>query len=800
MNNIKEFLLSAAALLCVGTSAQAQISITEQAGWFETVYAEWTNDSQYDSYNVYYRASDATEFTQIDAALVRNYDTYGRADVLGLKAGDYVMKIVPVSNDAEVESAAVTTSALTATAHNREGFAHFGISAGIGAYNNDGTLKSGAKVFYVTKKTASTISTSVQTSSSKYTTCEGIQAIIAAYQKGYDATPIAFRIVGTVTDEDVDYLGSSSEGLQLKGSSEYQEMNITIEGVGDDAFINGFGFLLRQVSSVEIRNIGVRTLMDDDISLDTKNSHIWIHNCDLFYGASGSGDHAKGDGALDIKGNSQYITVAYNHFWDTGKSSMCGMTSESEPNYITYHHNWFDHSDSRHARIRTMSVHMYNNYYDGIAKYGAGSTMASSVFMEANYFRNCKFPMLTSMQGSDVYAGTSTYSTDNATFSKEEGGSIKSYNNVMKGTYTFIPYGATSYTCKGSTVTASNQNIDTSDHFDAYDVENRYDEVPETVVSYSGNNTYNNFDTDASLMYSYTPDDPDDVPTILASDLGAGRCNHGDISYTFSSSEDTNYSVISELKSLLDSYTTTLVDFYDSEDFSSNETGTEDTTVTEETKDDEYKEDTEDGSTQEDEDDVDYTESSSSTTTASSDWICFFTSKSTYTATDNYTITTSDKFTKDKGTVDYDGDTYTYCMKLTSSTTVSFTTTKAGTLTIVIGSSSTVEKIKIDGTNYVTTPSTESVLTYELAAGEHTIVKGSKEAHIYYISMTFPEDETDTDASSALEEVNNNNATLVETQYYNLSGIRVQQNARGPIVVVNRYSDGSSTSKLVIRK
>lgn len=58
------------------------------------------------------------------------------------------------------------------------------------------------------------------------------------------------------------------------------------------------------------------------------------------------------------------------------------MKSESGPNYITYHHNWFDHSDSRHARVRTMSVHMYNNYYNGNAKYGVGSTMGSSIYIE----------------------------------------------------------------------------------------------------------------------------------------------------------------------------------------------------------------------------------------------------------------------------------------------------------------------------------------------------------------------------------------------------------------------------------
>ena len=29
---------------------------------------------------------------------------------------------------------------------------------------------------------------------------------------------------------------------------------------------------------------------------------------------------------------------------------MCGMKSETGENWITYHHNWFDHSDSRMAR------------------------------------------------------------------------------------------------------------------------------------------------------------------------------------------------------------------------------------------------------------------------------------------------------------------------------------------------------------------------------------------------------------------------------------------------------------------
>ena len=145
-------------------------------------------------------------------------------------------------------------------------------------------------------------------------------------------------------------------------------MNITIEGVGEDAAVQGFGFLVRNSGNVEFRNFAVMAFMDDGISLDTKNCNIWVHNMDIFYGSTGGdSDQAKGDGSVDIKGASTNVTVSYVHFWDSGKCSLCGM-SDSAEFLVTYHHNWFDHSDSRHPRIRVASVHIYNNYFDGIVR------------------------------------------------------------------------------------------------------------------------------------------------------------------------------------------------------------------------------------------------------------------------------------------------------------------------------------------------------------------------------------------------------------------------------------------------
>ena len=480
------------------------VQITEAKAWLESAYLKWVPFEGASSYNVY------IDDKKIDTQLIRQYASYFRADVLGLKAGTYSIKVVPVNAEGKEMAGANTATNLVVKSHNREGFAHFNFE-GIGAYNNDGTLKSDAKVLYITASTAKTVSTDVIVGSkNKKVNAKGFQAIINAYQKGYDTTPIAFRIIGKVSLADLDGISSSSEGIQIKGKSGYSTMNMTFEGVGDDATVYGFGFLVRNSKSVEFRNFAIMRCLDDAMSLDTQNSNIWIHHMDLFYGKKGSAaDQAKGDGTVDIKGNSKYVTVAFNHFWDNGKSSMCGMKSETGENWITYHHNWFDHSDSRHARVRTMTVHMYNNYYQHCDVYGIGATSGSNIFMESNYFETVKRPIMSSLQGTDIKGSKGT-------FSGENGGMIKSYGNVFvdkPSGFSYITY------------------ADNPASFDAYEVAKPSDQLPASVKTLVGGTCYNNFDTNPDVMYSHTADNAVDVPSIIEGFYGAGRLNHGDIHF-----------------------------------------------------------------------------------------------------------------------------------------------------------------------------------------------------------------------------------------------------------------------------
>lgn len=480
------------------------VKITEAKAWLESAYLKWVPFEGASSYNVY------VDGKKIDMQLIRQYASYFRADVLGLKAGTYSIKIVPVNGDGKEMAGANTATNLVVKNHNREGFAHFNFG-GIGAYNDDGTLKPDAKVLYITASTAKTVSTDVIVGSkNKKVNAKGFQAIINAYQKGYDTTPIAFRIIGKVSLADLDGISSSSEGIQIKGKSGYSSLNMTFEGVGDDATVYGFGFLVRNSKSVEFRNFAIMRCLDDAMSIDTQNSNIWIHHMDLFYGKKGSAaDQAKGDGTVDIKGNSKYVTVAFNHFWDNGKSSMCGMKSETGENWITYHHNWFDHSDSRHARVRTMTVHMYNNYYQHCDVYGIGATSGSNIFMESNYFEAVKRPIMSSLQGTDIKGSKGT-------FSGENGGMIKSYGNVFvdkPSGFSYITY------------------ADNPASFDAYEVAKPSDQLPASVKTLVGGTCYNNFDTNPDVMYSHTADNAVDVPSIIEGFYGAGRLNHGDIHF-----------------------------------------------------------------------------------------------------------------------------------------------------------------------------------------------------------------------------------------------------------------------------
>jgi pectate lyase len=528
-------------------------TINEASGWLESVFVKWQPVSNAQSYNVYYSGEGITD-RKIDDQLIRSYGSYFRADIPGLKSGTYTVKIKPVISG--TEGTGTTTGNLTVVAQDRNGFAFEGGRIP-GGYKADGTPKDNAVIVYITQNTKNTVSMNITGASSN--PCVGLQNILYAIKKGKDTRPFIFRLVGNITDMTV-MEGGDVVIENANNASSY----VTLEGVGSDAVANGWGVRLKSASNIEVSNIGVmncNSTAGDNIGMQQDNDHVWVHNCDLFYGNAGSdADQIKGDGALDNK-TSTYITLAYNHFWDSGKASLLGLSEGTTSGlYITYHHNWFDHSDSRHPRVRYYSAHIYNNYFDGVAKYGSGSTLGSSLFVEGNYYRNCKHPMLTSLQGTDIWDEANQVNNAGAlgTFSGEAGGSIKAFNNTFdasNGTNNmrFVAYNDPNplYNISGK--------ISSLTDFDAYLATTRGETVSSSVKSKSGANTYNNFDTDAALYVKNLVIDQPAVAKTKTTQY-AGRVSGGDLKWVFNNAvDDTSSLVITALKSALTNYNTTLV-------------------------------------------------------------------------------------------------------------------------------------------------------------------------------------------------------------------------------------------------
>ena len=636
----------------------AGVSITKSGGYEEGAYVEWSGSTS-DEYSVYY--SSGGSYTQIDSMLIRQYSDHFRADAVGLKAGKYTLKVVGKSGGEQV------TSSLTVSSHDRSGFTFASQSPshgkGTGAYNDDGTLKSGAKVLYVTEKTKKSVT--MEINGKTYT---GISEITQQIKDKNKCPPVAIRIIGQVSLNDLSCSDmSSAYAIGVKGASQ-----VTFEGIGDDATLNA-GVAVFQSTNIEIRNIGLMLWgggKDGDGVALKKTTGCWIHNNDFFYGLpGGDADQVKGDGSMDLKDDSQYVTISYNHFWDSGKMSLCGMKSESGPNYISYHHNWFDHSDSRHPRLRTMTIHVYNNYYDGNSKYGVGVTSGGEAFVENNYFRNCKYPMLISLQGSDMIGG--------GTFSKENGGIIKSFGNVMSGQKAYVTY------------------AEDKTEFDAYEAKSRTEQVPLSVKAKAGGSTYSNFDTNSNIMYKYTPDDAKSVPEIVKSK--AGRIGGGDFKFEFSSADDENSDVNSTLMSKLKAYKTGVLaigsgNYASGGGNSGGNGGNSDSGSGGDGKDDKG----------------DITPITGSVVhNFSADGI----NSSFFTITGN--LSTS------KGTVTYNGLVLDTCLKLESSTNISFNLGGNSKLTLITDTSTS--NFKLDGTKMST--NSNGVTTVDVSAGTHTITK-----------------------------------------------------------------------------
>jgi pectinesterase len=193
--------------------------------------------------------------------------------------------------------------------------------------------------------------------------------------------PCILRVEGTIAVEPF--------GKKMPVAS-----NKTIIGAGAGATIVHGGFKLIRVANVIIRNLTIRdsyvegdwegkTNDYDAIQVDDSH-HLWVDHCRLT---------RMGDGILDLRKASDYITVSWNILSHHNKAFGVGWTRNADKLRVTVHHNWIHDTHQRNPSFDNGTGHFYNNFLENITGYGNYSRGRAKVVVENSVFRNVKDPL-----------------------------------------------------------------------------------------------------------------------------------------------------------------------------------------------------------------------------------------------------------------------------------------------------------------------------------------------------------------------------------------------------------------------
>ncbi len=494
---------------------------TESAGgWNEMLYLVVSGIAHSDVTGVSYSGASNGSFSDEDLKyLVRDTDNGLRVDIPGLKAGNYTVTLTTSKGE-------FTESGISVSAQDRSGYAHFNYTDGVGAYTDSGELKPDAKVIYVTDENKDTVSVT----SKDGTTVSGIGNILnsAGQDTGdgtcpngstvtntnsgiikklaEDGTPLVIRIVGNVTAPYGLTAYNTTDFGGLKGDNGFMARmrsgkDITIEGIGTDACINGWGihFICEEAApefgkSFEVRNLAFRNVPEDAVGMEgvqvngvvtASVERCWIHNNEFYVPnieKPAESDKKQGDGACDFK-RGQYFTNSYNYYEGYHKTNLVGANDSNLQYNISFHHNYWKDCAARGPMARQANIHIYNNIYEHQTDVGQDSRANSYFFSEYNLFENC----------------------DDCTVIKS-GGAIKSFNDAFVNC---------EHQTTGTVVESKTQAISNNNKFPDFDTNESLSYIPtgNYVLETDTSKLKANFEVDGGTM-----DENSTSPVIIDTD------------------------------------------------------------------------------------------------------------------------------------------------------------------------------------------------------------------------------------------------------------------------------------------
>ena len=168
----------------------------------------------------------------------------------------------------------------------------------------------------------------------------------------------------------------------------------TIVGLGDDATLLHGEFQITDASNVILRNLTIRDSGNppddtfkgkdyDGIQID-RSHHVWIDHCRIARAM---------DGLIDLRKNSDYITVSWCALEQANKAFGIGWTPQAETLHITIHHVKICDTVQRNPSFDNGTGHLYNNWLQNIRSYGNYARGKTHMVVENSVFENVHNPL-----------------------------------------------------------------------------------------------------------------------------------------------------------------------------------------------------------------------------------------------------------------------------------------------------------------------------------------------------------------------------------------------------------------------
>ena len=481
------------------------IEITEIVSGLESAYIKFVAEES--AYDVYYKKLTDVSFTKLNDNLVVVNGNEATAYLVGLQASNYICKIYGKTD----RDKNVLTTSFPVYKQDRSGYAHFNYVSGIGAYNDNGTLKETAKVIYVTEANKNTVTLNIN--GEIYT---GLASILQAQQSS--KYPLCVRIVGkvgaptwhplemtkytTATNETVQ--GLNEEYLELRDYTEseiisggfntldetlysklngltnyikydetkhefdsyynmleiYNAKNVTIEGVTNDAELIQFGFKFWGCQSIEVRNLTFTDYPEDAVSFDGLETNgeissvsdfgsnrIWIHN-----------------NTFNIGKNVWVVNAEQDKHYGDGCADLTRLA------YVTISYNHFNKTRKTmliggNDNDKSACYTLHHNYFD--KSYGRLPLIRqANAHIYNNLYSQITNSTMSARANAYIFSENNYYDTAYAPETRS-GAVVKSYNDYFKnnaGACTEVSNRETSVT----NVNSFNQNFDTDSTYFYY--------------------------------------------------------------------------------------------------------------------------------------------------------------------------------------------------------------------------------------------------------------------------------------------------------------------------------------------